>query len=140
MPEENVIFLWHFLNTSALLSVSLKRNPLSKKEQKTSNPIIFLEKSIDVDSEEKQELKGFNPKYHNFVDYIIKITHEIWEEKGVGVIYDTYAEDIVLHVAACAWFLLKEKIMKIGNKDFIYMKIAKVNKFRKHNSIGSCQY
>lgn len=73
---------------------------MSKKEKDKTNPILFLEKSIDIDSEEKQALKGFNPKYHNFVDYIIKITHEIWEEKGIGVIYDTYAEDIVLHVAA----------------------------------------
>ena len=48
----------------------------------------------------KQELVGFDPKYHDIVDYILKITHEIWEERGIGVIYDTYAEGITLFTGA----------------------------------------
>lgn len=33
----------------------------------------------------------------DIVDYILKITHRIWEEKGIGVIYDTYANNCLVH-------------------------------------------
>ena len=39
---------------------------------------------------------GFDPKYNDIVDYILKITHEIWEEKGIDTICDTYSEGITL--------------------------------------------
>ena len=48
-------------------------------------------------TEKKQELPGFDREYLDIVDYIIKITHRIWEEKGVGIIYDTYANNCVVH-------------------------------------------
>ena len=48
-------------------------------------------------TEKKQELPGFDQEYLDIVDYIIKITHRIWEEKGVGIIYDTYANNCVVH-------------------------------------------
>ncbi|HLL94732.1 MAG TPA: ester cyclase [Spirosoma sp.] len=48
----------------------------------------------------QQSLPGFAEKYTNIVDYILKITHEIWEERGIGVIYDTYDEGITLHAGA----------------------------------------
>ena len=38
-------------------------------------------------------MKGFNPRYKNIVDYIVRITHRIWEEKNIGYIYDTYSHD-----------------------------------------------
>lgn len=45
----------------------------------------------------EQKLEGFDPQYRDFVDYIIRITHQIWEERGIGVIYDTYHNNIVMH-------------------------------------------
>lgn len=48
-------------------------------------------------SKRDQKLKGFDPQYRDFVDYIIRITHQIWEERGIGVIYDTYHNNIVMH-------------------------------------------
>ena len=48
-------------------------------------------------TERRQELPGFDADYLDIVDYIIKITHRIWEEKGVGVIYDTYAGGCIVH-------------------------------------------
>ncbi|SHH79008.1 ester cyclase [Clostridium grantii] len=54
----------------------------------------------NLPSKNKQELIGFDPKYKDFVDYILKITHEIWEEKGIGVIYDTYSNDVQLHLSS----------------------------------------
>jgi predicted ester cyclase len=37
-----------------------------------------------------QELPGFESTYVDIVDYIVRITHRIWEEKDIGYIYDTY--------------------------------------------------
>lgn len=44
----------------------------------------------------RQPLPGFEPTYVNIVDYIVRITHRIWEEKDVGYIYDTYAHDCMV--------------------------------------------
>ncbi len=38
-------------------------------------------------------MKGFETQYKNIVDYIVRITHRIWEEKDIGYIYDTYSHD-----------------------------------------------
>ena len=48
----------------------------------------------------KQNLPGFDNKYHNIVDYILEITEDIWEKKEIDVIYDTYAKDILIHTGA----------------------------------------
>jgi hypothetical protein len=42
---------------------------------------------------ERQPMRGFAPEYRNIVDYIVRITHRIWEEKNIGYIYDTYSHD-----------------------------------------------
>ena len=42
-------------------------------------------------------MEGFSPDYRDIVDYILRITHEIWEERGVGRIYDTYHNDTIVH-------------------------------------------
>ena len=48
----------------------------------------------------KQNLPGFNNKYQNIVDYILKITEDIWENKEINLIYDTYEKDILIHTGA----------------------------------------
>jgi len=48
-------------------------------------------------TDKKQNLKGFDEEYNDFVDYIMKITHKIWEEKGIGIIYDTYHNNVSMH-------------------------------------------
>lgn len=40
-----------------------------------------------------QSMRGFEPRFKNIVDYIVRITHQIWEEKDIGYIYDTYSHD-----------------------------------------------
>lgn len=47
-----------------------------------------------------QTLPGFDDKYHNIVDYILKITDEIWEKKAIWEINNTYTKDIVIHSGA----------------------------------------
>ena len=39
----------------------------------------------------KHSMKGFEDTYVDIVDYIIRITHRIWEDQDVGYIYDTYS-------------------------------------------------
>jgi len=48
----------------------------------------------------KQNLPGFDACYLNIVDYILKITNEIWEERAIWVVYDTYTKDVLVHSGA----------------------------------------
>jgi hypothetical protein len=41
-------------------------------------------------------LKGFDPKWKDFPDYIIGVTREIWEERGIAKLNDYYAKDIIV--------------------------------------------
>ena len=41
--------------------------------------------------ERRQPLAGFEDTYVDIVDYIVRITHRIWEDQDVGYIYDTYS-------------------------------------------------
>ena len=41
----------------------------------------------------RQVMTGFDPAYVDIIDYIVRITHRIWEEKDIGYIYDSYAHD-----------------------------------------------
>ena len=45
----------------------------------------------------RQDLPGFEPVYRDFVDYIIRCTHRIWEEKNVGLCRTHYGPDCVMH-------------------------------------------
>ena len=39
-------------------------------------------------------MKGFDPKYKDLPDYILKITREIWEERGIATLNHYYTPDI----------------------------------------------
>lgn len=73
--------------------------------------IIYYGDSSEVNSVEdyndhvkleskNQNLPGFDKEYADFIQYILVITHRIWEEKGIGVIYDTYHNNVVMHFGA----------------------------------------
>ena len=47
-----------------------------------------------------QQLPGYDPVYRDFVDYIIRCTHRIWEEKNVGLCRSHYAADCAIHTLA----------------------------------------
>ncbi len=67
---------------------------------------ITLPKKIDIQFTEDAKgaqahsMEGFNPRYKDFVDYIIGVTHEIWEEHGIGKLYDYYANTVLMHTAS----------------------------------------
>ena len=43
-------------------------------------------------------MKGFDPKFTDFPDYIVGITKEIWEDRGLATMHDYYAPDIVVRM------------------------------------------
>ena len=45
---------------------------------------------VNPGSERVQSMRGFEDTYVDIIDYIVRITHRIWEEKDIGYIYDTY--------------------------------------------------
>ena len=46
----------------------------------------------------RQDIPGFGEEYSDIVDYILRCTHRIWEQKDVGLIATHYAPDIVVHM------------------------------------------
>ena len=44
-------------------------------------------------AERRHPMRGFEDTYTDIVDYIVRITHRIWEQKDIGYIYDTYSHD-----------------------------------------------
>lgn len=47
--------------------------------------------------ERRMAMRGFEDEYTDIVDYIVRITHRIWEDKEVGYIYDTYQHNCIVH-------------------------------------------
>ncbi len=48
--------------------------------------------------EPRHPIPGFDPDYADIVDYILRCTHRIWEQKDVGLIATHYARDIIVHM------------------------------------------
>jgi len=48
----------------------------------------------------RHPLKGFDPDYTDIVDYIVRCTHKIWEEKAVGLIYTHYSHNCMVHTSS----------------------------------------
>lgn len=45
---------------------------------------------LNPKTERTQPMRGFEEEYTDIIDYIVRITHRIWEENNVGLIYDYY--------------------------------------------------
>jgi predicted ester cyclase len=46
-----------------------------------------------------QGMEGFEPVYTDIVDYIVRCTHRIWDEKNIGLIYSHYTHNAVVYTA-----------------------------------------
>lgn len=90
-----------------------KAAPAPAKNARRQDPRVFYAdmsqvapvKHVDYNdqlarTEKRQALEGFDPEYNDILDYILKITHRIWEERGIGVIYDTYHNNITVHTSS----------------------------------------
>ncbi len=47
----------------------------------------------------RQAMRGFDETYVDIVDYIIRVTHRIWEERSVGDLYHSYQHNIAIHTS-----------------------------------------
>lgn len=48
---------------------------------------------LNPGTERLHPMRGFEDQYVDIIDYILRITHKIWEEKDIGYIYDTYSHN-----------------------------------------------
>jgi predicted ester cyclase len=77
---------------------------------------ITLVKSTDIaklmnpSPEHRQSLQGFDADYTDIVNYIVKCTHRIWEEGGVGLIYTHYLHNVKMHTGD-GWFLGRDQVV-----------------------------
>jgi predicted ester cyclase len=55
--------------------------------------------SIRGISPARQPMAGFEDRFSDIVDYIVRITDEIWQDRAVGYIYDTYSDDCVVYTS-----------------------------------------
>ena len=44
----------------------------------------------------RQSMRGFEAHYTDIVDYIVRATHRVWEERDVGYIYELYKHNCVV--------------------------------------------
>lgn len=52
-----------------------------------------------TDRKRVQSMQGFDPIYTDIVDYIVRCTHRIWDERDVGLIYTHYTHNCVVYSA-----------------------------------------
>lgn len=65
-------------------------------------------------------MKGFDPKFTDFPAYIIGITREIWEDRGIATLHHYYAPQIVVRSPAS---------VVVGNQDVIAATMATLAEF-----------
>jgi len=75
-------------------------NPVPKRG--TSNTVLQSERRdfvdmVPTDRARVQPMKGFDPIYTDIVDYIVRCTHRIWDERDVGLIYSHYTHNCVVY-------------------------------------------
>ena len=56
-----------------------------------------ISKLMAPGTEKRQGMRGFDADYVDIVDYIVRCTHKIWEEKQVGLIYTHYGHNALVH-------------------------------------------
>lgn len=76
---------------------------------------------VDNRGVRRQPMRGFDDTYTNIVDYIVRITHRIWEDQDVGYIYDTYAPGARVYDDS--------GLMKIGVERVVAETIQSINAF-----------
>ncbi len=72
-------------------------------------------------------MQGFDPKFRDFPDYIIGITKEIWEDRGIATLHHYYAPDIVVRSPGS---------VVIGNQNVIGATMATLAEFPDRQLLG----
>ena len=72
-------------------------------------------------------MKGFDSKFSDFPDYILGITKEIWEDRGLSTLDSYYAEDIIVRSPTS---------IVVGNKGVIGATMATLAEFPDRRLLG----
>ena len=72
-------------------------------------------------------MQGFDPKFKDFSDYIIGITKEIWEDRGIATLKQYYADGIVVRSPAS---------VVVGNQGVIGATMATLAEFPDRQLLG----
>lgn len=72
-------------------------------------------------------MTGFDPKFRDFPDFIIGITKEIWEDRGIHTLHDYYAPDIVVRSPGS---------VVVGNQGVIAATMATLHEFPDRTLLG----
>ena len=72
-------------------------------------------------------MKGFDPKFKDFPDYIIGITKEIWEDRQIATLHHYYTDDIIVRSPAS---------IVVGNKGVIAATMATLAEFPDRTLFG----
>lgn len=72
-------------------------------------------------------LQGFDPRWKDFPDYILGITREIWEDRGIATLHNYYADDIVVRSPAS---------VVVGNRGVIAATMATLAEFPDRTLLG----
>ncbi len=72
-------------------------------------------------------MKGFDSKFKDFPDYILGITKEIWEDRGIATLHQYYAPDIVVR---------SPMSVVIGNEGVIAATMATLAEFPDRQLLG----
>jgi SnoaL-like polyketide cyclase len=72
-------------------------------------------------------LQGFDPRWRDFPDYILGVTKEIWEDRGIATLNHYYAGDIVVRSPAS---------VVVGNKGVIAATQATLAEFPDRQLLG----
>lgn len=83
-------------------------------------PSDHSERVVADRGERRQPMRGVEEEYTDIVDYIVRVTHRIWEDQDVGYIYDTYS-------AGCAVY--DDAGMKYGVERVVEETMQSINAF-----------
>ena len=88
--------------TEAGPAAKTKLAPREREEAPQSGRAMQVERRdyVDLaptDRPRSQSLRGFDECYTDIVDYIVRCTHRIWDERDVGLIYTHYTHNAVLY-------------------------------------------
>jgi predicted ester cyclase len=72
-------------------------------------------------------MKGFDPKFKDLPDYIIGITKEIWEDRGIDTLHQYYAADMPVRSPGS---------LVLGNRNVIAATMATLSEFPDRTLLG----
>jgi hypothetical protein len=84
-------------------------------------------RTIFQNNTEEKDMKGFDQRWKDFPDYIIGITKEIWEDRGIDTLQHYYAPDIVVRSAPS---------VSVGNEGVIGATMSTLSEFPDRTLFG----